>query len=182
MPQAHHKYSSRKSIKGSEIIEFINDWNHCELSPENKIPDKLREVVANSDCFISSKLKRAIDSFRLLGIEKIDSLDLLNEAELPHGFLLTIKMPAIFWFIMIRSLWVLGLQRNSESYKEFKTRIRKAYDYISALSIKSNHIAVIGHGFANIELKNELRRNKWNHVKSYGGHDYWSFETFEKKT
>jgi hypothetical protein len=181
MPEAHLKYSNRKFLKGSEIIEFINDWNNCALSSENRIPDKLREVVANSDYFINSNLKRSINSFRLLGIDKTDSIELFNEAELPYGFLINVKMPAILWFILIRVLWVLGFRMNSESYKDFKNRIKNAYGYLSSHLTQSNHIAVMGHGFANMELKKDLKKNKWNHVENYGGHNYWSFDTYEKE-
>lgn len=180
-PDAHHKYVNRKSLKGSEIIQFIHDWDSCELSKENKIPGTLKETVAHADYCISSTLKRAIDSLKLLGIEKSDASELFNEAELPHGFLLKVKMPALVWFIMIRFLWVLGLRMNSESYKEFRGRIRKAYEFLSSRSEKSDHIAVLGHGFANRQLKKELKRNGWNHVENHGGHDYWSFDTFEKR-
>ena len=180
MPEAHNKYSNWTILRGSDLSEFINDWNNCELSLENKISDKLRVTIDDSDFFVTSKLRRTIDSSRLLGIMKADTSELLNEAELPHGFLKNIRMPVILWGGVIRLAWVFGLRMNAESYKEFKTRIKKACTYISLQSVKSNHIAVIGHGFANMQIKKELKRNKWKHIENCGGYDYWSFDTFEK--
>jgi broad specificity phosphatase PhoE len=175
MPDAHHKYSKLKYIKGSDLIGFINDWNNCELSSENRIPIKLRSVLEDS-----SKLKRARDSARLLGIKEIDSIELLNEAELPYGFLENITLPVALWGILIRLVWFFGYNNNSESYKDFRKRIIKAREYIESFSTKSNHIAVIGHGFTNLYLKKELKRNNWLHVINNDGHNYWSYDSFEK--
>lgn len=180
MPDAHFKYPGFKLLKGSQIAEYIRDWNNCELSQENVVPIEIKTVIGESDYFISSTLKRTIDSYRLLGITKIDSFELLNEAQLPYGFFKNVKLPILFWGIMIRMLWVFGLKTNSESYKEFKERIKKAYDYISSLSTKFNHIVIIGHGFTNLQLKKELRRNQWTFTNNYGGHNYWSLDNFEK--
>jgi hypothetical protein len=85
-PQAHHEYPLFRMLKGSEIETYIHAWNTCELSSENEIPEKLKPIIAEADIFISSKLKRTNDSFRLLGVKEFSSLKLLNEAELPSGF------------------------------------------------------------------------------------------------
>jgi broad specificity phosphatase PhoE len=126
-------------------------------------------------------LKRTKDSFALLGIIKTNSLELLNEAELPHGFLKNLKLPLWIWGATIRFLWILGLKKNAESYKEFKKRVENAYFHLSAHSETYNHIAVMGHGFVNRQLKMILQQNGWVHTKRFGGHGYWSFNTFEKK-
>jgi hypothetical protein len=180
MPEAHYKYANRKILKGSDLIDFIKDWNNCGLSPENKIPEKLKEIIRESDIFISSGLKRSIDSLRLSGVIEIDSQELLNEADLPHGFLLNLKLPVIIWGILIRLLWFYGLKKNSESYKEFKTRVKEAYNYTITRTMEADSIVVMGHGFINMHLKRELKRNSWNHCFNYGGHGYWSFDIFEK--
>jgi broad specificity phosphatase PhoE len=179
-PQAHHEYPLFKILKGSEIETYIHAWNTCELSPENEIPEKLKTVVAEADIFISSKLKRTIDSFRLLGVKEFSSLELLNEAELPSGFLKRLKMPFIFWGILIRLSWRAGLKINSESYKEFKVRIQKAAVHLEAISKDSMHIIVMGHGVVNWQLKKELTKRKWKRVFNCGGRSYWSFDTYEK--
>ena len=180
MPAAHDKYYARKLLKGSDITNFINDWNSCELSPANRIPNVLRSAITDADKYISSGLKRSIASMRLLGIKDHDSLILINEAEMPHGFLKNIAFPLIVWEIIIRTLWIFGYKKNAESYSSFKERIGKAYAKIAANSKKFNHIVVMGHGFANMQLKKELKRHKWNHVKHVDGRNYWSFDSFEK--
>ena len=179
-PQAHHEYPLFKILRGFEIETYIHAWNTCELCPENEISEKLKTVVMKADVFISSKLKRTNDSFRLLGVKEFSSLELLNEAELPSGFLKRLKMPFVFWGILIRLSWMAGLKINSESYKEFKVRIHKAAVHLEAISQSSNHIVVMGHGMVNMQLKKELTKRKWKHVLNNGGRNYWSFDTYEK--
>jgi broad specificity phosphatase PhoE len=133
-----------------------------------------------ADVFISSKLKRTKDSFRLLGVKEFSSLELLNEAELPSGFLKRLKMPFIFWGILIRLSWMAGLKINSESYKDFKVRIQKVAVHLEAISMNSNNIVVMGHGMVNWQLKKELTKRKWRRVSNHGGRSYWSFDTYEK--
>jgi len=181
MPEAHHKYSTRKMLKGSELIEYISDWNKSELSSDNTIPKELREHITDSDKYINSKFKRTKDSFRLLGINETESIELLNEADLPHGFLKDIYLPVVIWGILIRLLWAMGYHKNSESYGEFKKRIKNAYDYIDSQSDNSEHVVIMGHGFTNMQLKKVIKKNNWNHVMNYGGHSYWSFDYFEKE-
>jgi hypothetical protein len=180
MPEAHHRYAIHTLLKGSDLIELITDWNKCELSSENRIPNKLKVHIDGSGKFITSKLKRAIDSFRLLGIKESESTELLNEGELPYGFLKEIYLPLALWAFLTRLLWVIGFHKNSESCKEFKNRIKKAADYIDGQSHRSDHIVVMGHGFTNMQLKKEIKRKNWKHILNHGGHGYWSFDYFEK--
>jgi hypothetical protein len=179
-PQAHHEYPLFRILKGSEIETYIHAWNSCELSSENEIPEKLKAIMGEADIFICSKLKRTNDSFRLLGVKEFSSLELLNEAELPSGFLKRLKMPFVFWGILIRFSWRAGLKINSESYKEFKVRIQKAAVHLEAISQRLNHIVVMGHGMVNWQLKKELAKRKWMHVFNCGGRSYLSFDTYEK--
>lgn len=181
MPEAHHRYPNGKFLRGSEIIKFINDWNTCELSSVNVVSREVGSVIHDADKCISSELKRSIESFRLLGVKEFESSTLLNEAALPHGFPDTIKLPLAIWGLLIRILWFSGYKKNVESYREFKERIRKAYNYVNTFANDFYNIAVIGHGLTNMQLKKEMRRDNWRHIENHGGHDYWSFDRFEKK-
>jgi len=117
-----------------------------------------------------------------LGVKEFSSLELLNEAELPSGILEHLRMPFIFWGILIRLSWMAGLKLNAESYKAFKGRIQKTANHLETISRRSNHIAVMGHGMVNWQLKKELTKRNWKHESNCGGRSYWSFNTYEKTT
>jgi len=88
-------------------------------------------------------------------------------------------MPFALWGLAIRFMWLFGLEKNAEPYKVFKERAVKAYLYLESLLDQNSHICVMGHGLMNSKLKNELKRNGWNHILNSGGHGYWSFDVLE---
>lgn len=178
-PQAHSKYKMTTMLKGLDIKTFTHDWNTCELSSDNSISEELKSAIVLPDFFISSKLKRSRDSLHFLGVSKFLELELLNEAEFPNGFWEEMKMPFAFWGIIIRFMWLFGLEKNAETYRDFKNRTKKAYHYIDSLFTCYNHIGIMGHGMLNTEFKRELRQNGWTHITNSGGHGYWSFDIFE---
>ncbi|MGB7567489.1 MAG: phosphoglycerate mutase family protein [Chitinivibrionales bacterium] len=179
-PEAHIQYPLSKLLKGQEIENFVKAWDNCELSISNKIPVHLWDSIKDANLFISSDLKRAKDSFQMMGVKDFKTTCLLNEATLPCGIWKRIILPLFIWLLFLRILWIGGFKGKGESYKDFKIRMYRATDYIENLMVGSHHLVVMTHGFVMRSISKILITNKWRRVSKEKKYSYWSFITFEK--
>ena len=180
-PQAYEDNALFSFVAGSEIEHIVKAYNTCELSPINEVPSILGEIISDGDLFISSELKRTKDSFHKVGIKKFESNGFLNEADFPYGIGKNIKMPLVLWLIVLRLFWRFGLSTNSESFKDFKKRVKNGVDHIENKAISSTHCIIMAHGFTNQIIKNELLSRKWELISNTGGYGYWSTMSFKKR-
>lgn len=178
-PDTKGSYPPFLIVSGSEIDNFIKLYNNCELISNCKIPDILKQNISNGDYFISSNLKRTIDSFKKLEIITNESNKLFNEAELPYGIGKKSKLPFTVWLIFLRIFWRFGYNNNSESHNKFTMRIVEGADYLERM-FDRKHIVVMAHGFVNRMIVKELLRRNWRLQIKNGGHKYWSFTTLGK--
>ncbi|KMQ52243.1 Phosphoglycerate mutase [Chitinispirillum alkaliphilum] len=178
-PKAKEDYSPFSIISGSEMGMFIRAWNSSELYQSGLEPIKVKDVISDGDVFICSELKRTSESFSRLGIKRFDTCKLLNEAQLPHGICKNVKLPLFAWLVILRILWRFGWSENSESYMEFKNRIKNAAEYLVNHESEAQHIVVMAHGFVNRHLNAELVKRNWKLVLKEGGNSFWSFLTYE---
>jgi hypothetical protein len=178
-PEAYIRYPLMSTISGSDIEKFINEYNNCELvSPT--VPIYLKGVLNNAHLFISSNLKRALDSFKLLGVHKFDVSYLFAEAELPCGILKNLKMPLFVWTFFLRIVWCLGYTKNCESIYDFKKRMKNAHAYLQEKSKHHDNIVIMAHGFVIMLLEKELLKDNWVKVESKNQNKYFSYKKFSK--
>ena len=75
---------------------------------------------------------------------------------------------------------MLGYSRNSESFKEAKTRASEAVRRLTEVAHEHERVLFVGHGVYNRMLANELRRSGWSGPKNPGSR-HWSFGVYEYK-
>lgn len=181
-PEIHDNYSIFSILSGDDIENFRVSYDTCGLSPSNSITPELNKIILDGDLFISSGLRRSMESLRLLGVDTFESDELFKEAEIPCGIGKRLKLPLFLWAIILRIIWRFGLSTNAEPFKSFKIRIKKAADVIEKKENSSKHIVVMAHGFVNNLLGKELLRRKWRSIYRMGGNSFWSVTTFEKNS
>ena len=64
-PEIFDRISFKSFISGADIQKFIEDYDCCDLASIT-VPHYLEGVVKGDGYFISSSLKRARDSFKLI--------------------------------------------------------------------------------------------------------------------
>jgi broad specificity phosphatase PhoE len=156
--------SDNEKIYGSDFPQWVQRYNESGIRV-NEIADSKEEVVYTSD------LPRSIETGRLVGKKTIES-SLIREAEIPLIRFPAIRLQAKFWLFISRSLWLLGLKTRCESLKEAKDRAKQAVDKFESQLFENGRIVIVGHGFINRLIKNELLHRGWLIEQNNHGHGF----------
>jgi hypothetical protein len=178
-PEACKRYPFTSIVSGLDIQNFINDYNNCNLL-NTTVPQYLQCVLNEGDFFVSSNLKRARDSFELLGVHAYDVSDLFAEAELPYGILNNLRMPLFLWAFFLRMVWYLGFTKNCESFVDFKKRTKEANTYLQKKFDHYDNVVIMAHGFVNMLLEKELLNDNWARVEGKNRNKFFSYKKFSK--
>ena len=168
-------------LSASKFYEWVQEYNASGLCPSSK---PTTEAIRHSNlcnAVVCSDLPRSIESAKALKADNIVlSNPIFNEAGLPAANWRTLKLSPKIWAVTFRVLWLLGYSRNSESFKEAKTRASEAVRRLTEVAHEHECVLFVGHGVYNRMLANELRRSGWSGPKNPGSW-HWSFGVYEYK-
>ena len=154
-------------LNASDFCGWIQDYNVSSLSEFSKPTEAVFNYVNRCNVIICSELTRSIDSAKIFNKEKIILSDsIFNEAGLPSANWQKLKLTPKIWAVLFRVLWLFGFSRNSESFKEAKSRAKEAVIRLSQISYKYDKVLFVGHGVFNRILANELRNAGWSGPKN----------------
>lgn len=171
---------SLRKLSASEFSGWVREYNAAGLCPTSKPTSQSKECANKCNAVVCSALRRSIESAKALnnkGIVLSDSI--FNEAGLPVANWKVIKLSPKIWAVAFRILWLLGYSRNSESFKEAKSRASEAVAKLSEIALEYESVLFVGHGVYNRILSNELRQHGWSGPKSPGS-NHWEFGVYER--
>jgi len=112
-----------------DFKNWIDKYDYSGVFQESTYPSETTGKVANAKIVITSDLKRAVQSAKLLNPDvKIIPDPLFRETELPTRSMniLDIKLRPSIWAIIMRLLWFCGYSNDCESVSKAKLRAKKA--------------------------------------------------------
>lgn len=129
--------------------------------------------VLNSKQVYVSTLPRSRDTaIEIFGNKDFICTELANEVPLGSSFNCKMRLPLWFWNITGRVQWLLNANRQAESRKETKSRVRK---FIELLNDDGCDGVVVTHGFYMHTLVKEMQKSGYKISKSkknYRNGDY----------
>jgi broad specificity phosphatase PhoE len=169
-------YSPFSMINAKRIAVILESYDHCAIKNNVENENKIKNLIKNGDLFISSDLKRAKDSFQLLGITDYQVNSVFNEPRLPSElFNRTVKLPIFIWAILLRVVWLLGYKRDCESIEQFKKRMNLAVHFLENNLLNHHHIIVMAHGFINFFILRRLLKKGWYKIANTTFKKFWSY-------
>jgi broad specificity phosphatase PhoE len=145
--------SVNEMISGQQFESWVQRYNASGIFA-NEWPGPKEDIVYTSD------LRRSFETGRLIGNRVIrDSL--FREVEVPLLRFPPIRLKAKVWLAMSRSLWLLGLSTKCESFNEARRRAKRVVERIEFQPLEDKKIVIIGHGFFNRLIKQELLQKGW---------------------
>lgn len=127
---------------------------------------------------VSSHLPRSIHSAKKLGYKDIHLSDkLFAETDIPFFERNTIKLPVIGWLVLFRIMWIVGFNKNGESFVKAKIRAKEAAKKLITLAEENEKVILIGHGVMNRLIARQLRLNNWKGPAS-PGRKYWDYGVY----
>jgi len=162
--------------------EWWGQYDAGGLKDTQKIPKKLKDLTAKANIFLSSPLRRAVETAVLLRGSHPDILDPdLVEAALPPPHLGGLKFRPKTWGTYSRVLWYIGWSDGMETHREARVRAEKMCDKLGDHAKGGKMVFVTAHGWFNRMLKGSLKKRGWTCV-SQNGDLHWSFRRFERDT
>jgi broad specificity phosphatase PhoE len=142
------------------------------LDPSSLAPISTIALAKSADFVVTSQLRRALDSAKVMGVTVQYSDALFNEADIPNVNIPFFKFRAKTWLVVLRILMLLRLGQSDSSFKASKLQAKKAAEKLILLSTSYNHIVLVGHGGMNWMIRKELLKMGWN-LENKGSHSNW---------
>ncbi len=172
-------YSPIAVLSASSFAEWVDDYNANELDLSLKPTADAMDIACKAKAVVCSELPRSIESARLLVTREISLTDpLFNEAGLPTASWRFPRLSVRIWVIVFRLAWLLGFSRNSESFRQARSRAIEASNRLIDLAERHQSVLFVGHGIMNRLIAKQLRKRSWKCLVKNGG-GYWEFSVFE---
>ncbi|MEH7276050.1 histidine phosphatase family protein [Neobacillus vireti] len=151
-------------LSGWEFKKWVEKYDYNGVIEESTYPSATLGKVAAANIIITSDLKRAVESARLLDpVTNIISDLLFRETELPSytSQIFNLKLKPSTWAIVLRILWFSGYSTNCESLDQAKFRANKAAQQLIDYANEYKSVVLVGHGFFNMFIAKELQKKGW---------------------
>jgi len=168
----HAKVEYKNSaIYANQMGEWIEQYNRASI--DTQAPENLPNV----DIYITSQMKRSIDSLALLGKNSKLKNALFNEAMLPYPNRKLFKLPPAIWAVIFRIAWLFGYSKNAISFKDSKLEAKEGAKILVDLA-KDADVMLVGHGVKNRLIAKELQKLGFKELKNSGSKN-WGFIILE---
>ena len=171
----------RQRIDSASLNAWVQSYDNACICTESLPSDETIALVQGTEFVLSSTLKRAIDSAKVLGVELAEKNPLFNEAAIPQINIPLLKFYPKTWLVILRLMLFVGLGQKETSLKVSKAQAQKASDRLDSLSQEYASIALVGHGAMNWLIGKALVQRGWE-IESKEGHGNWSVTRLTKIT
>jgi len=168
------------TIRAAQLQDMVQQYNSAELDTSHMPPSQLLELADECKHFVSSDLKRSIQSTLLISDGIDESHAIYREIDFPSIRLPTPKLRASTWVVIFRIVWLLGYSRHCESFRSVKKRAAFAADRLQQAAQQHESVILVGHGLFNRFIAKVLTQRGWHGPKSLGNR-YWDYSVFKKQ-
>ncbi|WP_179295522.1 histidine phosphatase family protein [Bacillus sp. FJAT-45350] len=145
-----------------DFKEWVKEYDQAGIEENQDLSAELRLLVEQDSYIITSDRNRAMETAKMIGLERYVSDQTFREAEIPIPLKLKwIKMKPKYWTVFCRFLWMLGYSGNGESRQQTNKRAEIAVSKLMNKLQESSSIVVIGHGFFNHIVGKKLITRGW---------------------
>ena len=169
-----------KKIDSQALQTWVNAYDTAPIESESLPTEKTIFLAQNADIVVTSTLRRAIDSAKVLGVEAHAKNPLFNEAAIPEIVIPYLKLKPKSWLVILRLMLLFGLGKKETSLKASKLQATQAAKELESLTHKYDKVALVGHGGMNWLIGKVLTQSGWVQ-EGKSGHDNWATTLFCKE-
>ncbi len=179
-PDFWHEITPNTLISARELPVVYRRYDESGIVPSPGPPEPVVNEAQTALCVYSSDLKRARESTQELGLKNVIELAVFRETELPVLPIAFLHLPIFLWLIILRGLWFRGYAKSCESVHAARLRAAQAAQILQATAQKHGSVALVGHGFLNRFIKQELLRIGWQ-ADGTGQNAHWGVHRIVKR-
>ena len=166
-----------KKIDSLALKKWVELYDSAPIVSESLPTEETICLAQNADVVVTSTLKRAIDSAKVLGVEVHTQNVLFNEAAIPEIVIPYLKLKPKSWLVILRLMLLFGVGKKETSLKGSKVQAKKAAIELEILTKEYTNVALVGHGGMNWLIGKVLTQENWAQ-KGKAGHDNWAATLF----
>jgi broad specificity phosphatase PhoE len=171
---------ARQPIAGTRLGEWCRGYDAVGIAPASLPPESLRKTTASAGCIVTSDLRRAVESARLLAGPKAVQFDPdLREVGFPERLDAPLRLSPGAWVAIARAVWLFDGCECEESRRVVRTRAARLVDRLSDLALAHDSVVAVGHGWFNLFVGRELRRRHWRGPR-LAPRGYWACAAYER--
>ena len=168
-----------RKIYANELKSVIEEYDNAPIEEHIENFDELEEITDEVNFFVSSGLRRSIESLELFH-KKADYIDkLFAEVESPYTKRKIMKLPIYTWGFWFKLVWSFGYSGGSRSYKESKEDALIASMKLEGFAKEHTNILLLGHGLKNMLIAKALKKYGWKESKKMSLKN-WGYGVYEK--
>ena len=163
----------------NELKSVVEEYDQASIEEQILNHEELQRVANEVAFFVSSGLRRSLDSLALLG-KKADYIDkLFAEVESPYTQRKIMKLPIYTWGFWFKLVWSLGYSGGSRSYKDSKADALEASMKLERFAKEHASVLLLGHGLKNMLIVKALKKRGWQENQKMSLKN-WGYGVYEK--
>ncbi len=172
-------FELKGKAKARDVGEIISRYDLSGIADEP--PEHAKRCASACRVAVCSDFIRSLESATALGFSDILLSDpVFREIAIPHFKQGALTMSLNAWGILFRCLSVLGFAQNGESLAMAKQRAQVAASTLIDLASEHKSVLLVGHGFVNYFIAQELLARNWvGPSKPGGGH--WEYGVYRSR-
>ena len=161
-----------KKIDVQSLKNWVESYDTAPIVADSLPPEQTVTLAKKADVMVTSTLRRAIDSAKVLGVEVHMQNVLFNEAAIPEIVIPYLKLKPKSWLVILRLMLLLGLGKKETSLKASKEQAKKAAIELETLAKEHNKVVLVGHGGMNWLIGKVLIKKGWK-IENKVSHENW---------
>ena len=166
-----------QKINASSLSKWVEEYDSAPIHTESLPTKETIKHVQSADVVLTSTLKRAIDSAKVLGVEIHESHSIFNEAGIPKINIPLLKLKPKTWLVILRLMLLLGLGKKDSSLNASKAQAREAAKKLATLFDEHDNVVLVGHGGMNWLIGKQLIKEGWI-LDGKVSHENWGTTVF----
>ncbi|MBD9363065.1 histidine phosphatase family protein [Methylomonas fluvii] len=173
-------FELKGKAKARDVCEIIRNYDLSGIADE--APENAKQRASACHVAVCSDFIRSLESAKALGFADILLSDpVFREIATPHFKQGSLTMSVNAWGVLLRCLSVIGFSRNGESLLMAKRRAQVAASTLIDLAHEHQSVLLVGHGFVNYFIAQELLARNWVGPAKPGG-GYWEYGVYRYRT
>jgi len=170
----------KRKIYANELKSVVAEYDNAPIKEEVENLDELKSLTDEVNFFLSSGLRRSLDSLALLGREANHIDKIFEEVESPYTKRKIIKLSLYTWGFLFKLIWRFGYSGGSRSYKESLEDAHTGVLKLEGFAKEHETVLLLGHGLKNMLIVKALRKEGWQESKKLSMKN-WGYGVYEKK-
>lgn len=169
-------FELKGKAKARDIGQIISRYDLSGI--EDEPPEHAKQRASACHVAVCSDFIRSLESAKALGFSDILPSDpVFREIAIPHFKQGSLTMSVNAWGILLRCMSVLGFAQNGESLSMAKQRAQVAASTLIDMAHEHQSVLLVGHGFVNHFIGQELLARNWVGPRKPGG-GYWEYGVY----